>query len=340
MITSDRKFGVEIEFTTATTRQYAKIQDTFNGQVVPDGSLRDAGVIGGEYVSPVLSGSKGADEIDRVCTLLKKMGASGEHPATSVHVHLDGKDKRELVKSKSRFTTNNDVIVGISNRLASQITSDKLEFIIHQRRLPSSMRETGRYFETVIDNVFYFSCAQITKHPSINYTYYQNQIPDRFLWLRNVMYFYTIYSQVMESMVSNSRRFGNMYCIPLGESYELKDIEATKNIDELRHLWYKGNEQHTHYDDSRYHNVNLHSYFHRPGTVEIRSHGGTIDQAKIMLWVKLHQKIVDKLETVELNDIKFTGDQYENFLDFIEEPILQEYVKRLLGYYSGIKVNK
>jgi len=130
-----------------------------------------------------------------------------------------------------------------------------------------------------------------------------------------------------------------MYCIPLGDSFDLPDIEAVKNEEELLKLWYKETNTGGHYNDSRYHNVNFHSYWDRTGTIEIRSHGGTIDPNKILLWVKLHQKIADKLEDLTLDKVKATNSNLHlSFLEFIEEPLLQNYVKRLMGYYSGIKI--
>lgn len=154
------------------------------------------------------------------------------------------------------------------------------------------------------------------------------------------MYFYVQYSQVMEDIVSNSRKYGNMYCIPIGDSYELEDIEACQTEEDLKSVWYKGREPSGHYDDSRYHNVNFHCYWDRHGTVEMRSHGGTVEANKILLWLKLHQKIADKLEDMELEDIRLEQKSklHKSFIEFVEEPILQSYVKRLLGYYSGITI--
>jgi hypothetical protein len=335
MITSDRKFGVEIEFSTKNNRLLESISSRIN--VVADGSLRDAGVLGGEYVSSILQGAKGAEEIRRVCDVLKKYDASGDHPATSVHVHLDGRAKSEMTTSKTRNKEYTGKIIAVSNKLKKIMGDSATAYLVSN----GSVSGIGiSYAVNQIDNVVYYSCVDISRHPVINYTYYYKNSKDRFKWLQNVFYFYTYYTEVMESIVSPSRRFGNMYCLPLDKSYDLDKIESAKNEEELRAIWYKNNEQRTHYDDSRYHNVNLHCYWYRNGTVEIRSHGGTVDPNKILLWVKLHQKIVDKLESVTISDIKGGEDKFSSFLEFIEEPLLQEYVKRLLGYYSGIKVNK
>lgn len=338
MITSTRKFGVEIEFTTKTNKDLAYISTKI--PVVHDGSLRDAGVIGGEYVSPILNQSTGYQEIHRVCAELKKCDASGNHPATSVHVHLDGGKETKLEVYKVRDKSSKEEMVSVSNKLSNIISPSELMYLVSRRTRPSFLNSGITIHTSKLDNILYFSCVPISRHPILNYTYYLERRSDRFNWLKNVFYFYTMYSEVMENIVSKSRRFGNTYCTPLNKSYDLKDIIGTNNMDELRELWYKNNEQHTHYDDSRYHNVNLHCFWSSLGTVEIRSHGGTIDPDKILLWVKLHQKIVDKLETISTVDIKAGDNIYESFVNFIEEPVLQEYVKRLLGYYSSISINK
>jgi len=184
----------------------------------------------------------------------------------------------------------------------------------------------------------YLSKAPIKRHPMANYDYFYYEKSDRSKWLRNMLYFYTQYSDVMEGIVSNSRKFGNMYCLPLGKSYDLGEIEKAEDEQQIRTLWYKGRGNTGHYDDSRYHNVNFHSVWNRTGTVEIRSHGGTIDVYKILFWLRLHQHIADKLEEVELDDIKLKGDLYKSFVDFLDDEQLAEYVKRLLGYYSGITI--
>jgi hypothetical protein len=338
MITSNRKFGIEIEFEAPDRKSYARILDTIH--CVRDGSL-DQLEYATEYVSEILQGAKGVQTIQSVCEFLKKSGAKASDPKTSVHVHLDGQGKIGVLRS-SRFRKDlpdNVRQIAISNRLREEVTADVvldcLNGDYHPRR--------GRYEICKFNNVTYYSKAALSQAPKINYTYYYIEKPDRFKWLRNVFYFYTEFSDVMEDIVSKSRQFGNMYCIPLGASYDLQIIEAASNMEELKNVWYKGKPVgydaiSPHYDNSRYHNVNLHCFWDRHGTVEIRSHGGTIDAKKILMWVRLHQKIVDKLETMELNDIKFDGNLHKAFIDFVEEPVLQEYVKRLLGYYSDINI--
>lgn len=336
MITSERNFGVEIEFFCKTLAGLRKINSSI--PIIEDGSIRHI-EYAREYVSEILNGSSGERTIQNVCEVLKKNGASGDEPSMSVHIHLDGKNKGgELRSSKVRPDDTKSRIIAISNRLKSETSMTTIRSMVKGEWYfggSAGSPKTKRFND---DNVIYISSTLLLRKPKLNYTYYWIEKPDRYKWLKNMMYFYTMFSPVIEDMVSNSRRYGNMYCIPLHKSYDLDKIEATKNMEELKNLWYKGRSSNGHYDDSRYHNINFHCFWDRHGTVEVRSHGGTVESNKILLWLKLHQKIADKLETMELNDIKFTGNLHEEFVKFIEEPLLQEYVKRLLGYYSGIKI--
>lgn len=334
MITSNRKFGVEIEFFCPDDKDYVRARQTLN--IKRDGSLT-AMRNGGEYVTRVLQGAQGEHQIRNDCAVLNKYNCKSGHPQTSVHVHLDGMRGGKKIIRHAHIEPGKSMIA-ISNRVAKTISRETIDNII-----------LGKYFAgndeikfTKIDNVKYIAFAKLTKHPKINYKYYSVEEVDRFNWLRNVFYFYTQYSDVIEAMVSNSRKMGNMYCIPLGSSYMLAEIAECKNIEDIRRVWYKGRHIDGHYDDSRYHNVNIHSYFSDTGTIEIRCHGGTTDPDKILLWVKLHQFILDKLENVELENIQTTAtgnELYKEFIKFIaEDELLVEYTKRLLGYFSGIKI--
>jgi hypothetical protein len=337
MITSDRKFGIEIEFSCPDKMSLYRIGERLN--LVGDGSIRHI-QHSAEYVSEILQGKAGEKVVNKSCEILKKYRASGDTSCMSVHVHLDGKkNDGQAGTSKTLDGIPSNVkrssVYAISNRLASKMTGADITRLVMNNQTPDSSELIN---VTRFDSMIHLSFSTLYKQPQKNFSYYWYDRADRFQWLKNIFYFYTQYSQVMEDIVSNSRKFGNMYCIPLALSYSLDEIEACKDINELQRLWYKGRSSEGHYDDSRYHNVNLHSYWDRHGTVEIRSHGGTIDPHKILLWVKLHQKIADKLETLTIEDIKCTDNFHKNFVEFVEEPILQNYVKRLMGYYSGITI--
>lgn len=171
--------------------------------------------------------------------------------------------------------------------------------------------------------------------------------------LKRVLYFYTMFSPVMQSMVQDSRKIGNMYCIGLRDSFDLKDIYKLKSIDELEKLWYKTtsnedirSQKRQHYNDSRYHEVNFHSLWYKYGTIEIRSHASTIDWRQIMLWTAFHQHIIEACASgeVTLEQIK----EAEKLTDVREMTLfmlsilklpynIEKYVRRLVNYFAILK---
>lgn len=319
MITSKRTFGVEIEFFTETGRQLRAIRRKI--RVESDGSLRDYGLTPyhGEYVSDILQGKSGADTIKKVCAVLNKHKAIVDDPATSMHVHL-GVEKQKLVECPKEAA-----IIGISKLIQKRASSPEQCLLIEQAHI------------TRFRGVEYYSAAPLTKEPKINYTYfkYQNQ---KFITVKNSLYFYTLFTDVLCDMVSQSRRWGNMYCLPLDKSYNLEDIARAETLDDLAGVWFKGESTEGRYNNSRYHNINFYNIWRRLGTIEIRSHGGTKDPNAILLWVKLHQYIVDKLSTMEFADVQSLEPTHKSFLDFVEDSALQSYLKRLWGFYSGISI--
>lgn len=331
MLTSDRQFGLEIEFATETMEELQRIQRKIN--VVHDGSLRPLRYAG-EYVSRPLSGDKGQQEVIRVCEILKNGGASCSSPKTSMHVHIDGLATGGVLRASRTLPDVDTAVYGFSNKLKNELGKANILAMVNGGNLEGDIPP---YSRTIIDGVRYFSKAELIRKPRLNYTYYYLEKPDRFHWLRNSFYFYTLFSTVMESMVSNSRKCDNMYCIPLARSYNTDDIAKLKDMSELKAMWYKDTDPRQRYNDSRYRDVNLHSFWDKHGTLEIRSHGGTTDPMKVLLWVRLHQTIADKLETVEFDELKLMKGTEEEFVSFLEDDMLGEYVKRLIGFYSKNK---
>jgi hypothetical protein len=337
IIDSNRKFGVEIEFSSPNEEALRKISRAI--PVQHDGSLRGL-PFPGEYVSPVLRGARGEDRLINDCEILKKHGALSEDPATSVHIHLDaGKQEPELRMSRTVPTGlgSSVRVIAVSSKLmeSTSVALIKRSLSNNLALFPVGVCFTKRFDEHIDSglDIIYHSKVKLSKVPRIGYRYYWLESSDNFDFLKNVLYFYTQYSDVMQSLVSFSRRFPNMYCVPLNKSFDVESIEKLKSMNELRRYWYKDNESSRKHDDSRYHDVNIHCYFNGPGTVEIRSHGGTLDPVKILLWVRLHQAIVDKLQSSKLKDIKSDG-SLDSFIAFVNDPILTKYIKRLVGYYS------
>lgn len=72
-----------------------------------------------------------------------------------------------------------------------------------------------------------------------------------------------------------------------------------KSMGELEEIWYNGREgRYTHYDDSRYHGLNLHSVFYN-GTIEFRLFNSTLHAGEVKTYIQLclaisHQALVQR----------------------------------------------
>ena len=78
------------------------------------------------------------------------------------------------------------------------------------------------------------------------------------------------------------------WCQPVEQRF-LDDLNSRKpkNMEEVERIWYGGRSRRdTHYDDSRYHCLNLHSVFQK-GTVEFRLFNGTVHAGKIKAYIQL-----------------------------------------------------
>jgi len=80
------------------------------------------------------------------------------------------------------------------------------------------------------------------------------------------------------------------YCKKMDESL-VKEMNKKKptSFKQIEDIWYKGYYQsrERHYHDSRYHFLNLHSFFNGVGTVELRGFNGTLHAGKIRTYILL-----------------------------------------------------
>jgi len=79
---------------------------------------------------------------------------------------------------------------------------------------------------------------------------------------------------------------------------ELND-KRPRNMDQLEHIWYNGESgRWRHYDDTRYHGLNLHSVFSK-GTIEFRLFNSTLHAGEIKSYIQLclaisHQALIQR----------------------------------------------
>ena len=72
-----------------------------------------------------------------------------------------------------------------------------------------------------------------------------------------------------------------------------------KSMDELETIWYNGRSgRHQHYNDTRYHALNLHSVFSK-GTIEFRLFNSTLHAGQVKTYIQLclaisHQALIQK----------------------------------------------
>lgn len=85
----------------------------------------------------------------------------------------------------------------------------------------------------------------------------------------------------------------NRYCQKVDESF-LRKLNNAKpdSLECVKDIWYNGNTRRSseHYDDSRYHALNLHSVFSK-GTIEFRLFNGTLHAGEIKSYIQLSLSI-------------------------------------------------
>jgi hypothetical protein len=164
---------------------------------------------------------------------------------------------------------------------------------------------------------------------------------DKFKKLKKLFYFYTVFNDVLFKMLPYERRSNN-FCKKLSSTYSIKEIQKCQSQGELEKVWYQketyadierdkrstlqGNSGDSRNRDSsvRYHSINFHSLYYKHGTVEIRMHHGTLNAESLLLWIQLHQKIMDGISNNEVNDAiiakasKGYDDAYDGALLLIE----------------------
>lgn len=124
------------------------------------------------------------------------------------------------------------------------------------------------------------------------------------------------------------------YCKKLDEDLveRMNKIKPT-TMYQVEETWYEGTSftRSRHYHESRYHFLNLHSFFHGVGTVELRGFNGTLHAGEIRSYIVLalamnHQAITQKSASSKkpqtenpkfsmrtwLNRIGLIGDDYKN----------------------------
>ena len=156
------------------------------------------------------------------------------------------------------------------------------------------------------------------------------EVEQRLKMLKKLYLFYLKFEPFFFKMLPKSRQ-DNEYCEKLGEYYgdSHDDIMNTKTLHDFKTMIYETCHYMGKIKDKHYHKrycwVNLHSLFYR-GTLEIRSHSGTINQNKIINWLLIHLRILEFLKEESLESIRKMKVTKQNFLKIFHNS-LGRYIK-------------
>lgn len=155
------------------------------------------------------------------------------------------------------------------------------------------------------------------------------EVNKRLDMLKKIYLFYLKFEPLFFKMLPKSRQ-NKRYCEKFSAYYKdsIDDIMNAKTLCEFKEMiyetrFYKSKER-DHGYVKRYCWANLHSIFYR-GTLEIRSHSGTINSNKIINWFLIHLRILEFLEKESLESIrnmKVTDDNLLNIFD----PSIRKYI--------------
>lgn len=150
---------------------------------------------------------------------------------------------------------------------------------------------------------------------------------------------YSKFETVFYRMLPASRLLGN-WCKPLA----YRPLGKSQTMDNLESKFYKTKDKEVRKraksqksSDHRYMGLNLHSYFYRQqefgrGSVELRYHSGTMDSAKVINWIYIHQFMFDlafNLTTKKVDEICKNKTS--------KELLLKELIRKKSKYSDNLK---
>lgn len=306
-ITSERKFGVEIE-AVIPYNAYTE----YNGQAIPDLAIHSDGSIdapynykGVEFVTPPISGEAGREYLKNLCELAKKSNAKINHTC-GLHVHIDTPEVFLKEKSEKRFIYDRYASICRQIKSINPIMEKFSPYGGWAPDLPNELKKKYNNFKSNaylnLDALRFFLNEQANEVgqalDSGDLTRFERSDRDIATRIKALWTFYIIFEPVFLSFVPRSR-YNNRYCKPVRNAVALDEIASANDLAALEAVHYKLNDEYLldkakddHYHATRYQGLNLHSMFAN-GHLEIRWHSGTTNFTKIAEWVNLHLVIVD-----------------------------------------------
>ena len=168
------------------------------------------------------------------------------------------------------------------------------------------------------------------------------KIPKTIAYLKKVYLFYKKYENYFFEMLPKSRQ-NNLYCYKISDVLNTiteEDFLNFENCKQFEQKFYGTKNQEyikqmkkEKYNNKRYSWVNFHSVFYR-GTLELRSHSGTINPTKIKNWFLINLTALNFVKGINAESISLLPNSKEFFLSLFDKDI-QKYIK--LRWNSFIK---
>lgn len=165
--------------------------------------------------------------------------------------------------------------------------------------------------------------------------------------IKKIYAFYSKYEDFFFNMLPKSRQDSG-YCYKLKkvfDNFSYDALKSAKDLHTVEKLVYNTNRKRTlqynkrdKYNNKRYSWLNLHSIFYR-GTLEIRSHSGTINPTKIKNWALIHLTVLNKLKRLSLERIEQLPQTEEFFLTLFSND-LQTYIKERWNTHKNNNVGE
>lgn len=163
------------------------------------------------------------------------------------------------------------------------------------------------------------------------------ETPQNLELIKKLYLFYSKYESFFFKMLPSSRQKSE-YCekIRQTDNFSVKDVKDIKSLHQFKKKYYETNfyasNMNTKYYKKRRCWTNFHSLFYR-GTLEIRSHSGTINSEKIKNWIIIHLSVMDFINNKTLEEIDALPVQKKLFMGIFPKDI-RKYIESRWGKFK------
>ena len=155
--------------------------------------------------------------------------------------------------------------------------------------------------------------------------------------VKKLYIFYSKYENLFFKMLPSSRQ-RSTYCkkIRRTDNFSIKSVKDMTTLNQFKRKYYETNfytsKMHKRYYRKKYCWANFHSLFYR-GTLEIRSHSGTINSEKIKNWITIHLSVIDFIKNKSVEEIYSLPVKKEVFMKIFPKDI-RKYLESRWGKFK------